>query len=269
MIHKLIRRFKTPDPAVKQALPYPHTGLFHWQPKDGRVNFGDHLSKIIVQNLISSRGLSLDDEVRSFNTLLGIGSILHFAKDGDIIWGSGINGKMPEDSFRAKKLDIRAVRGPLTADFLKKRGHNVPEVYGDPGLLTKHLFAGRFTPTAEQDYVFVPNLHDLPLVAGQDYVVSPLQGWNKVVSDIMKAKLVLASSLHGLVIAEAFGIPARYVRLTQEEGLFKYQDYFYGTGRDDFTYATSIEQGLDMGGMKSFSYDPKPLIDAFPWELWD
>jgi pyruvyltransferase len=39
---------------------------------------------------------------------------------------------------------------------------------------------------------------------------------------------VLSSSLHGIVLAEAFRIPARMLRLTENEPLYKYQDYYEG-----------------------------------------
>ncbi|BAL23288.1 polysaccharide pyruvyl transferase family protein [Azoarcus sp. KH32C] len=264
----LLQRPPAPQAPIAAPLPYGHVSLFHWRPLDGRVNFGDHLSQIVVSRLLAERSLTLDDEVEQGARLLAIGSILHFAGDGDVIWGSGVNGKVPESCFTAKRLDVRAVRGPLTEEFLRARGHRVPAVYGDPALLVPLLFGGRFRPTGEQALVFVPNLHDLPFVAGKPNVVSPLSGWNTVITEILKARLVLASSLHGLVIAEAFGIPARYVRLSDTENLFKYQDYYYGTGRGQFEYAKSIPEGLEMGGMPSFSFDPQPLLAAFPWDLW-
>lgn len=272
----MLNRIKTllgrPRPQAKAMiaapLPYGHVSLFHWRPANGSVNFGDHLSQIVVSRVLGRRGLTLDDEVGEAARLLAIGSILHFARDGDVVWGSGVNGKVPASAFTARRLDVRAVRGPLTEEFLRQRGHRVQPVYGDPGLLVRHLFGSRFRPLGEKPYVFVPNLHDLALVAGEANVVSPLAGWNTVIAEILRARLVLASSLHGLVIAESFGIPARYVRLSETENLFKYRDYYYGTGRAEFVYAGSIPEALEMGGMPSFEFDPKPLLAAFPWDLW-
>lgn len=260
----------TRDPATAQhaPLPYPHVALYYWRPLDGRVNFGDHLSRVVVSRVLAARGLTLDDEVARPSRLLAIGSILHFAQDGDVVWGSGINGKVPADSFTARALDVRAVRGPLTAEFLRRRGHPVPDVFGDPGLLVARLFADRFAPAPELSHVVVPNLHDLPLVADDPRLVSPLDGWNRVVAQILRARLVLASSLHGLIVAEAFGIPARYVRLSETESLFKYRDYYAGTGREDFDYARSVGEGLEMGGMPPPAFDPQALLAAFPWDLW-
>jgi pyruvyltransferase len=99
-------------------------------------------------------------------------------------------------------------------------------------------------------------------------VLDPRKSWNRIIAEILKHKFILASSLHGLIIAEAFGIPARYVRLTEHEGLFKYHDYYEGTGRILGEFARSIDQGLEMGGKELPEFDPSKLIDAFPYDIW-
>ncbi len=220
--------------------------------------------------MLAMQSLSLDDEVIRQESLFSIGSALHFTKTGDHIWGTGWNGNIPDKEFKARSLKVHAVRGPLTAEFLKSRKIDVPEIYGDPALLIPHIFKNRFKPNPKKDYVFVPNLHDLSLVSDLPNVVSPLWGWNNVVEAILKSKLVLASSLHGLIVAEAFGIPARYVRLAQTEDLFKYKDYYFGSGRteSEFKFANSIEEGVEMGGAPAIRYNPIPLMKAFPFALW-
>lgn len=247
---------------------YPAIDLFAWQPKDGSRNFGDHLSHIVSAAVAAERGFTFEDEVPAPRRLLAIGSILHFAQDGDVVWGSGINGKISMDGLRARKLDIRAVRGPRTAAVLKDLGFDVPRVYGDPALLVPRYFGDRFPLRPRRDFVFIPNLHDLARVEPADWLISPLRGWNYCVEAITTAKLVLASSLHGIILAEAFGVPARFVRLSETESQFKYDDYAQGTGRAELRPAHSIEEGLDLGGHEPASFDEDGLVGAFPFDLW-
>lgn len=269
MLQRLSPFKKTPiEPPPR--LPYSHVDLYYWSPENGSVNFGDWLSDIVVRKILTSRHLTLDDQVEKQERLLAVGSILHYANSGDHIWGTGWNGKIPEKYFTARDLTVHAVRGPLTRHFLQGYDIDVPEIYGDPALLIPHIFKDRFRVTGERDYVVVPNLHDLSLVQNEPNVVSPLWSWNVVIKRIVEAKLVLASSLHGLIIAEAYGIPARYVRLSPTEDLFKYRDYYLGTGRTEaeFIFANSIEEGIAMGGAPTMRYDHRPLLDAFPFSLW-
>ena len=45
---------------------------------------------------------------------------------------------------------------------------------------------------------------------------------------------IVSSSLHGICVAEAYGIPAVWVRLADNivGGEFKFRDYYASTGRD-------------------------------------
>ncbi len=85
---------------------------------------------------------------------------------------------------------------------------------------------------------------------------------------ILNSKFVISSSLHGIIIAEAYGIPARLLRITENEPLLKYQDYYIGTNRPNFKFALSVEEALKMGGEPPFECDLEKLYEAFPREFW-
>ena len=250
---------------------YPHVELFYWVPSGNRLNFGDHLGKVIVSKILADHNHFLEEETDVSRTLFGVGSVLHFAKNNDVVWGSGINGKVGMNENRFETLDVRAVRGPLTRAFLMERGIEVPAIYGDPALLMPTLFPGRFIRNPQSEYVIVPNLHDIDIAAKANLqnVISPLNMWNRCIEDILQGELVIASSLHGLIIAEAYGLPARYLRLSQEEYIFKYNDYTMGTGRGEIEAANSVEEALEMGGMPPPVFDAGRLIASFPFDLWD
>ncbi|WP_293776187.1 polysaccharide pyruvyl transferase family protein [uncultured Oxalicibacterium sp.] len=267
----LLQRLTGAKDEAAVAHAFPHVDLFYWKPSSNRHNFGDHLSRVIVTKMLADRQYLLDEETPQSRTLLAIGSILHFAHDGNVVWGSGVNGKIAAEAHRFNTLDVRAVRGPLTQAFLQERGIEVPSVFGDPALLTPTLFPNRFVVDTQHRYVVVPNLHDLHIVQQLNlaHVVSPLATWNRCIADILKGELVIASSLHGLILAEAYGLPARYLRLSEEENLFKYNDYVMGTGRGEIEAARSVDEALEMGGMSPPQFDPHRLMDAFPYDLWD
>src|SRR5882757_7356873 len=83
----------------RSSQPYPKVDLTYWSPAGG-VNFGDFLSQVVVDLMLAKRGMTLGDETNRKCQLLAIGSILHFARDGAIIWGAGVNGKIPPTDHR-------------------------------------------------------------------------------------------------------------------------------------------------------------------------
>lgn len=264
------KKIRKPEISPWPELAYPGVDVAYWHPKNS-VNFGDELSRVVTTLLLAQKGYTPFDELNTKKQLLTVGSNIHFARDGAVVWGSGANVSGAKREYRFKSLDVRAVRGPLTAEFLRSKGIDVPEIYGDPALLLPMLVKDRFSVTGDIPVAFVPNLNDNlngTQVSLDIPVISPLQSWNRCIAEILRCKFVIASSLHGLVIAEAWGIPARYVRLSEHEGIFKYSDYYAGTGRKNYTYANSIAEAIEMGGEKPLVYDSQPLIEAFPFDLW-
>eukprot|EP00959_Pyramimonas_sp_CCMP1952_P176128 3680485-Pyramimonas_sp.AAC.3 len=77
-------------------------------------------------------------------------------------------------------------------------------------------------------------------------------GFREVLEQLMECGLVISTSLHGLIFAEAFGIPARWVRSSSlpsyAEGTHKFNDHLTSTGRDPNHYASSIEEAVVLGG---------------------
>lgn len=254
--------------------------IVHWNPRRplfrGRVNwgpridnFGDLLGPVVVERVLSERGLS-DRSTRS-RRLLAVGSILKLATEGDTLWGIGANGKSLDAKFNFADLDVRAVRGPLTRAFLLEKGIAAPEVFGDPGLLVGSLWdrADLARRGRRRDVTIVPNLHDHPEVARRhgSRVVDPTAPLWKVIGDIAAAEFVVGSSLHGIVVAECLGVPARLVTSAAEPE-FKYLDYFRGSGREATDAAPDVEAAIAAGGAPAPRWDPKPLLDAFPEDLF-
>jgi len=230
--------------------------------KDVEVNFGDELSEFIVSKVLEKKIIRA--KATEENKLLGIGSILHFAKNNDIVWGSGINGKKRELNANGSTLSVLSVRGPLTREFLMYKNCYVPKIYGDPALLLKQIHPIKDF-TTKKDYIIIPHFSEINLPLFQkyrDHLVLPNQKPEQVISEILQSKFVISSSLHGVIVAESYNIPAILLKITSNEPLFKYMDYYYGTERFKFKYAKSIEEALDIGGMPPPLYDAQKMIDV-------
>lgn len=257
--------------------------VVHWNPRVRRRpgvagfllprkpspnNFGDLLGPLIVERLVEASGRNFRDAERSVR-LLAVGSIIRMARSGDIVWGAGVNGKSLNDPFNFTSLDVRAVRGPLTRDFLIKKNIEVPDVFGDPGLLVGELWPredflgdGPMYPLT-----VVPNLNDSGRFPQGPEFLHPSDGLRACMSRIARSEFVTGSSLHAIVLAESWGIPARLIRSASEPD-FKYEDYYLGSGRDGFAPAATVRSAIEMGGEPNPKWSSKTLTSAFPYELW-
>jgi pyruvyltransferase len=231
-------------------------------------NFGDLLGPEVVRWLLSSRDVTASPGER--RRLLTVGSVMHLARPGDVVWGTGINGKELERRVPYGEFDIRAVRGPLTRDILRSHGVECPAVYGDPALLLGRMLTREQArrEAAPRRVAVVPNLNDAYAWRRLPDAVDPRLPWREVVSQIAASEFVVASSLHAVIVAEALGVGARAVS-TRHESPFKYEDYYAGTGRPLFEPSPSVEAALDAGPVTPPDWDPAPLLDAFPWDLWE
>jgi len=238
--------------------------LYYWEP-DNCTNFGDTISKILIEKMTGQK-VKKSHELEK--KLLAIGSILQFAIDGDVVWGSGINGKHPSRAdYLFSNLDVRAVRGPLTRKYLIDMGIKVPRVYGDPALLFAKYFP-EFKPNPKQEFLVIPHISEMHLFKPSKYVAFPTEPWNVIIQKIVESELVISSSLHVLILADAYGIPARLLRITENEPLFKYTDYYLGTKRPFYKYAKTVLEALNMGGEPPPICDLDKLEKAFPTDIY-
>jgi len=195
----------------------------HWW--DGHPNFGDDLTPWLLPNY----GVLPIHRVASRARLAGVGSILEFLPadwDG-VVWGSGLMHGEPHLLPRARVL---AVRGHLTRELI---GAPDGVALGDPGILV-----ARHRPRLEQRWnvALVPHGHHrshVPFLALAESagprvrVVNVHQSAERVVREIAASEVVITTSLHGLVTADAYGIPAVWTTLDPPlgGGAFKFHDY--------------------------------------------
>ena len=171
-------------------------------PKPG--NLGDVLTPVVLAGL----GLPVRWAALGTAQILAIGSIIRFAERHHTVWGSGVMRASDRPNPRARYL---AVRGPLTREAVKLAGSDCPEVYGDPALLLP--FFHNDPVEKVHDVGLVPHYRDLAFYRNAGLpTISPLTANPlKVVDQIRQCRSILSSSLHGVVIAHAYGIPAAWI----------------------------------------------------------
>jgi pyruvyltransferase len=276
----------------RHATPPP---LWYWhydgnlQDTTPSVNFGDQLAEVIFLQLVPNGTVvpppnKADESLYLRSPVLRlIGSIVFWwrAHPCDVVWGAGARGtdRLPSDGV----MDVRAVRGPWTRRVMMNSwpGVEIPEVYGDPALLLPYLFpdlCNRPTPKDRNGTLVILHFGDIgklpnpPLPAGSPHsisrVMTALDPWQDLVRAMCASELVASSSLHGIIAAEAYGVPARYLRLTEREGLFKFADYYAGSGRKSFQPAGTVEEAIWLGGEPPIQWDPVFLLRAFPRDLY-
>lgn len=159
------------------------------------------------------------------------GSVLGWAlAPKDVVWGAGL--LLPEQVRIPDNVTFLAVRGPLTRKFIAA---DVPDLYSDPGVLAPLLYDS--APSKEYSIGIVPHYVDHPYMTSDDprvLVIDVLRPVREVVHMITSCEVVLSSSLHGIIVAEAFGIPAAWISCGDRlpGGEFKFRDYYLGTDRE-------------------------------------
>ncbi|QHC68035.1 polysaccharide pyruvyl transferase family protein [Rathayibacter sp. VKM Ac-2759] len=266
--------------------------VYSWNPRRNKLpvlrrfqvgprvkNFGDLLGPVVVQGILKERGVGPALRRPGSGTVMAVGSVMHKAHDGDIVWGTGVNGKVALALHDFTRLDVRAVRGPRTREWLREnKGIEAPAIYGDPALLLPTLFPRLRTSAATKRHALavVPNLNELGRFRSHPDFVDPRRPLWEVLERIASSEVVVGSSLHAIVIGEALGIPVGLIASSAEPP-FKYQDYFEGTGRtaseyamfDDFDAAHAHATGIRTDSYAPLAgWSPEPLLGAFPIDRW-
>ncbi|WNZ27065.1 polysaccharide pyruvyl transferase family protein [Leptolyngbya sp. NK1-12] len=282
------------------------------------ANLGDALSPILVSAL---SGLPVVH--RDFDSwqrrLACAGTIAHGFKHGAVhFWGTGIDRKKnPVDANLLNyqkpantNFHVHAVRGPFTAEILQRQGIAVPSVYGDPVWFLPSLIK----PAPEQRYelgvvVHLTELAERTNRASVDpnllrYQIPPsLQDSIRIITTLTEpsfaalearvqaitaCKRIVSTSLHGLVISEAYGIPCVALRTTRRGAAFarlederervdwRIRDFYSGVGVQQlFVYGQQRFEPTDWENLiaaidrywSPLTWSPDCFLDAFPLPL--
>lgn len=253
---------------------------WHIRYEQKEQNLGDMLSEVVVHNMCERLNIDKDKRVGRTKHLYAIGSILYFENQDATVWGTGclcdldktMNNIIHQKYMRT--LDVRMVRGPKTQESLNKLGIKCPSIYGDPAMLMP-LF---YTPNGKKcnKTVVISHFKDKIVTnGGKDEIVYTnmvCSEWRDKIDLIASARCVISSSLHGVILAESYGVPAVVLQPKAQKNIFKYEDYYYGTGRKKFQIVNSVEDALKINFDDIELPDVKAiqenLIYHFPKDLW-
>lgn len=252
----------------------------YWSPSEMQEeNLGDYLAVVVNEWMLDREGIR-NESVPGIHFFASIGSVLSTGFNTTTVWGSGLLNEHPSRLLNpiTKKMDIRALRGPMTKIVLESRGYDCPEVFGDPACLMPLIYQPPRTHGDEHEA-------EAPLVLIKHHLAGHLKGqeqfkqlsilttdYRNFINQIVGSRLVISSSLHGIILAESYRIPA----VLLDDGrkgfsLFKYQDWYYSTGRLDFPVAHSIAEALEVSPPPLPDLRPvqDQLLSTFPYDIWD
>jgi pyruvyltransferase len=262
---------QTEDTSFRAGLPASVCSVtIHAKWMTRPVNFGDLLVPMIISRLTGCNveHINSTEGHRYALHLLSIGSSNSWPRRG-IIWGAGVMDAFKKLEFEHPNA-IRAVRGPRTRSAVLAHNQSCPEAYGDIALVLPYLFP-ELKPTPTREYIVTPHMRDEPLYRQRKIsnIVSVARQPMEVIHDILQAKKVISSSLHGIITAEAFGIPAVLIFTGEDyRGILKYYDYYEGTGRYTFPIAKTVEEALAMEPPPPPQFDAVKILATFPFELY-
>lgn len=217
-------------------------------------NVGDSMNKVLFEKLF---GMLVSHQKTFAADMVAIGSILnHFLVAGALesvqvsknpvhVWGTGLMfAGVGTDHKPIRPLEIHALRGELTRQAMSLcLGEDVCCPLADPGLLASLLVPAQ---KKKYDIGLIPHYVDAReecfremkeyypnsvLINVQDDPIS-------VIEAIGQCKTILSTSLHGLVLADSFGIPNRWCVCSDRilgKG-HKFRDYYSSYGLEAEPY---------------------------------
>jgi pyruvyltransferase len=214
-------------------------------------NFGDALNPVIIELVSGIRPINLQHFRCGYWKLtqmlsrhpkpeyMVIGSTLGWGfrrPNVTVFWGPGF--MFSAETVRTQPRKVCAVRGPLSREKLLSQGIACPAIFGDPALLLPKYYR----PQMRKKYVLgiVPHYTDrqsrwlTSLSAEKDVLIIDVGApVFDVVNNILSCERIASSSLHGIIVADAYGIPSIWIKLSDsiQGGSFKFHDYFASVNR--------------------------------------
>lgn len=248
-------------------------------------NLGDDLNYYLLKELTGKEIVNQYNLYQKFHVnYCCVGSILDssLVNENSVVWGAGaLLGECP---IKMKPRKVCAVRGPLTRHYLQSQNIECPSVFGDPALLLPIVYQ----PVEKKKYKVgvIPHYSDLRTnklrlflsQCGEGVQVIKLRGygdWKKVIDEINECDFIVSSSLHGIIISDAYNIPNVWVEFSDHVlgNGFKFRDYFLSVGRSvsepvAINESSNLDDLLAIGEQWSpIQFDKSSLIHSCPFAI--
>lgn len=206
-------------------------------------NWGDKLNPYMAERISGRRVIHRADvyQIPPRPVHYWIGSHLATAcsDPNAMVWGAGfISANVP---INGRPHEIHAVRGWLSNERLRKEGLPAPDVVGDAALLLPRLYEPKRN-LEQRSLGVIPHCYEWEedfYCRTRDWedarVINISGGIEDVIEQIVACDRVISSSLHGIICADAYGVPAIWLHASNKpkgDG-FKFRDYFSSVGRSD------------------------------------
>lgn len=201
---------------------------YYWQDVP---NWGDLLTPLLLAYFSH---LAVEWAPVENADIVGVGSVLEHIPPG---WDGKVvgSGRLVSGSpLHLGAAQVLAVRGPFSA-----AGIRGSFALGDPGLLADEMIS---VETRDVRLGVIPHWSDTELAHNWAFaqynplVISPFDPPEQVMESIGRCEKIVSSSLHGIILADAFGIPRRtelarrFAENPHEGGTFKFADYNASVG---------------------------------------
>lgn len=247
-----------------------HVNLNYWLESD---NLGDTLTPVIVNYILGLRGIDPNKKISKTKHLFAVGSVITQGMQDCTIWGSGILNARLGYRLEERKLDIRSVRGPFTKTYLCDYGFKCPAIYGDPAILMPYIYTPLNKIEKIYKYGIIMHMDQvIPVKSSSDSIVIDIctSDYKEFVNKIMSCEKIISSSLHGIILAETYGIPAILLKPTKD--FLKYDDWYYSTKRYTYPIVDTIDEGkitppaslpINLEELRN------GLIQSFPYDIYE
>jgi Polysaccharide pyruvyl transferase len=210
-----------------------------WWPRPFPGNLGDWLSPLILSAGTDRAIVYQSPTAPSHDShIISVGSVGRFIKSSSIVVGTGVSSTDLELDRKARYI---SVRGPITADLVKRSGGPTVESHGDPGALISRLIPldrglpnGRIALVRHFSHANLPialaeNMDELSVLASHPTAI------RRFVTELNQYDAVVTSAMHVMIICHSYGIPCCLITFEGFESSvhgtgIKYRDYALGVG---------------------------------------